>query len=336
MNVDQIVRLASFQADSIRQAGTLAPFVTSAELLSYANVANLKVELALRSVNQDYFVKVMNSSTDTTAQKLLGVSYTPSTSLRLATSTTRFSLPPDFQSLKSIRVVTSGYEYTTFIPRDLAHRDFRENLKRASTDTVGPGSTLYYDITGARTLWIAPQLSTLLDIEIAYVARTGALISYSTGTVAVTDATTAVTGSSTVWVGSGTQFDTAFLDIMFGTSASATVPTPNPNLSYDDVLLSRVSSITTDTALVLQGNKSGTLAGGTGYLLSSIPQLPTEYHQALVEYVAWQIAAKRPSPAMAAEFKGSFGTWVKNILSTNSARQINDIETVEDYLGDGD
>ena len=311
MNVDQIVRLASFQADSIRQAGTLAPFVTSAELLSYANVANLKVELALRSVNQDYFVKVMNSSTDTTAQKLLGVSYTPSTSLRLATSTTRFSLPPDFQSLKSIRVVTSGYEYTTFIPRDLAHRDFRENLKRASTDTVGPGSTLYYDITGA-------------------------LISYSTGTVAVTDATTAVTGSSTVWVGSGTQFDTAFLDIMFGTSASATVPTPNPNLSYDDVLLSRVSSITTDTALVLQGNKSGTLAGGTGYLLSSIPQLPTEYHQALVEYVAWQIAAKRPSPAMAAEFKGSFGTWVKNILSTNSARQINDIETVEDYLGDGD
>jgi len=331
MNLAQIDRLAMAQADLLRQAGTLASSITSAERYAWANEGNRRVEKTLRNVMDDYFVRTLNSATGTTALKIMGVSYTPSTSLNLAASTRTFSLPPDFLALKSIRCVTSSYEDTIFRAEDYASEHFQALLH---DDTeASRGDPLYYDIYGERTLVLGQPLDSALDIEIAYVQRTKRLVTYSTGTIAMTTATTAVTGSSTVW-STGTPFDSAYLDILYGTSGSATVPTPDPSLEYDDVYLARVASITTDTALVTQTSKNGTLASGTGYLLASIPVVPEEYHSAIADWVTFRILSKLGSEKARA-FADTFSMALAEAKSTSSRRQIADIETVEEYNPQG-
>jgi len=330
MNLSQINRMALYQADKVKQAGTATTFCTQYELDTWTNDANRECERLVRLANPeaDYFDKIYNSSTGTTALKLNGISYTPSTSLNLAVSTSRFSLPPDFLKLRSIRCVTSGYESMTFEHMDITNPQFQFQLKR--TDTVSPDG-VFYDIIGDRTLWIAPQLSTAVDIELVCVARTRPLVQYSTGTVAVTTATTAVVGVGSTWVGSGTQFDEDYLDIMWGTSASATLPVTYPNLNYDDVLLSRVVTILTDTTLTLATAKSGTLAAGTGYVLASLPTLPLEFHNALIDYVTSMILNKAHDYKQAANYMGQFSRRVAGLCSSASRRQDADAETVEDW-----
>lgn len=333
MNTEQIVRLALFQANAVKQTGSALPFASDGELYAWANDGNIEVEKILREQMDDYFLRMMNSSTDTTAEKIMGIDYTPSTSLRLAASTTRFTLPPDFETLRSMRCVTSSYEYMRFIPLDLSTREFQYQLRRASTDTFGPGIDLLYDITGERTLWIAPQLNSAIDIEIGYIARTKKLVRYTTGSIASTTATTAVTGTGTTW-STGTPMDSAYLDIMFAASANAALPVADPSWAYNGVNLARVSSITNDTALVLASNKVGTLASGTGYILASVPVVPPEFHMMIVDWVTWKYLAKAGATyaADADRYKVSYEKRTDGIRSPITRRQHADVERVEDWV----
>ena len=333
MNVEQIVRLALMQANAVKQTGSALPFASDGELYAWANDGNIEVEKILREQMDDYFVRIMNSSTDTTAEKIMGIDYTPSTSLRLAADTARFTLPPDFETLRSMRCVTSSYEYMRFIPLDLSTREFQSQLRRASTDTFSPGIDLLYDIIGERTLLIAPQLNSAIDIEIAYVARTKKLVRYTTGSLAVTTATTTVAGTGTTW-STGTPVDSAYLDIMFATSGNATPPVADPSWNYDGVNLARVASITNDTALVLASNKVGTLAAGAGYALASVPVSPPEFHMMIVDWITWKYLAKAGTSyaADAAAAKASYEKRTDGIRSPITRRQHADVERVEDWV----
>lgn len=323
MNVAQLVRQAAYQARAVKQSLALGPSLFTAELYAQANEANLKLERALRGTHDDYFIRTMNS-TDTTAQKIMGLSYTPSTSLPLAASTRTLTLPPDFLSLKSIRCVTSGYEDTRFFQDDIASQSFQDLLH--DTDEAAPGDDLYYDILGERTFYLAQSVSSALDIEIAYVARTKRLGVYSTGTLAVTTATTAVAGTGTTW-SSGTPFDSAYLDIHWGTSASATVPNAEPHYEYDESNRSRVSSITSDLVIVLANNKVGTLAAGTGYLLASVPVIPEDYQGGIADYVTGCILLAAGSAKATGYFQKFSGT-LKD-AGAPEARQISEPQVVE-------
>ena len=327
MNADQLVKLAAFQAGAIQQDGSLAPFFTIPQLYVWLNDANFELEKSIRSIYDDYFVRVM-TSTDTVAQKLMGIDYTPTT-LQLAASTSRFTLPPDFQTMRSIRCVTSGNESMQFESKDMGHRYFQEYLAVASTYTVPPGGRIYYDIIGERTLFIVPQLTTAADIEIIYVARTKPLHRYATGTVAITDATDDVVGTSTVW-SSGTPFDAAYLDIMF----SVTTPTALTNVDiswvYDGGQRNRVASIDTDTTLTLAANKVATVAAGAAYILSSLPVLPPEHHAALADFVTAQMFAKSGKAEQFDRFMAKYEKRKASILNTINVRQP-DVEYVEDY-----
>ena len=331
MNCDQIFRLALFQADMVKQAGTASSFVVNAELVSWVNDGNRRLESVLHATNADYGVRVMNSETDTTAERIWGISYTPSTSLRIAVDTTTYTLPADFKKMKSIRVVTDSYETVDILPRDVSTRDFQEALRASNTTSFTAGSTMFYDIIGDRTLRLVPAVNAAMDIEIAYVARTRPLVRYSTGTLAVTDADTAVTGSSTVW-STFSPFDANYLDIMFGTSGSATVPTPDPTWDYDQINMAKVSSITTNTALVLAANKSGTLGAGTGYILSAVPQVPPEYHFAIADYVTAKILLKHGGAGAqkAGGFIELFNGVLRDLKANASVRQSSEANFVED------
>ena len=327
MNVAQITRLASYNANAIKKAGTLAPHVTAAELTAWADEGNRKLEWKLRQTNASYFEKTL-ASTSSTVSYYEGVAYTPSTSLPLAISTNTLTLPPDFQEMRTVRVITSGYESTLLVHLDHTHPDFRSLLN--DTTDRGAGTSLFWDIYGQRTFTWVPRISTALDITIHYIARTKRLATYSTGTIAVTDATTAVTGTSTAWLPPSRYFDTAYLDIMFGSSASATLPTAEPTLVYDGGTLNKVSSITDATNLVLAADKVGTLAAGTGYTLASVPVLPEEYHHIISDYVTMKILAKGGDPGSAR----ALVMWPENIsdlLTTASRRQTTEVETIEDW-----
>lgn len=331
MNCDQIYRLALFQADMIRQAGTVSSFVVTNELVSWVNDGNRRLESVLHATNADYGLRTMNSETDTTAERIWGISYTPSTSLRIAVDTITYTLPADFKKMRAIRVVTDDYETVDILPRDVSTRDFQEALRASNTTSFSAGSTMYYDIIGDRTMRIVPAVNAALDIEIQYIARTRPLVRYETGTLAVTDATTAVTGSSTIW-STFSPFDANYLDIMFGTSGSSTVPTVNPTWDYDQINMAKVSSITSDTALVIAANKSGTLASGTGYILSAVPQTPPEYHFAIADYVTAKILLKQggAGAGKAGGFLSSFNAILNDLKANASVRQSSEANFVED------
>lgn len=329
MNADQIVKLAAFQANQIKQDGSLAPFFTIPELYTWLNDGNLELEKAIRSIYDDYFVRVMNSATGTTAEKILGIDYTPSSSLQLAASTSRFSLPPDLETVRSIRCVTAGFEYMEFEHKDMGHRNFQEFLKVPSSYSTTPGGRAYYDIIGERTLFIVPQLSSAVDIELIYVARTLPLHRYASGTIAITDATTTVTGTSTTW-STGTPFTAAYLDLLVNVTTPTALTNVNPSWVYDGVTRNRVASIASDTSLTLASNKVGAAAGGTAYILTSLPVLPPEHHHALADYVTAQIFAKQSKLDLFDRWFAKYEARKTTILNAISQRQP-DTEYVEEY-----
>lgn len=324
MNVSQIIRLAAYQAKAVKQSLALGPSILVHELVALANYANDKIEEALRKRQDDYFVRIMNSATDTSAQKIMGISYTPSTSLVITASSRTITLPPDFVSLRSIRCVTSGYEETRFQRQDITSQHFQSSLK--DTTTLSPGADLDYDIIGERTMYLAQPVSSALNLEIAYVAKTKILVYYTTGTVAVTDATDDVVGVGTVW-SSGTPFDSSYLDLHFGTSASATLPLAEPDYDYDYVNRGRVLTITDDTNIVLAANKAGTLAAGTGYIAASVPVMPAEFHYGITDYITGRILLSSGS----AKAQGFFATYESCKAGAALRRQTADVETVESW-----
>ena len=168
MNISQIVRLASFNADAVKKAGTLAPFVTTAELYAWANEANRKLEKKLRFLGANYFERIMLSTTAST-EKIMGIDYVP-LSLALNTSTNTATLPPDFQELRYIKPITSGYETTPMERMSHEKKEFRDALRDTTARTLG--AAMLFDIIGERTFLFVPRLDTALDIEIGYIART--------------------------------------------------------------------------------------------------------------------------------------------------------------------
>lgn len=330
MNTEQIARLAAYQAAEVKQAGTLGPAIPIAILRTWVNDANIEAEKLIRATREDYYLRWMNSLTDVTAQKIRGIDYTPSTSLALLTTSQRVPLPPDFLTMKMIRCVTPGAEAVKFEHLDLAHGEFMALMRSGGASAVSGAGGIFYDILGDRTMLFVPRLTGRLDVEIAYIARTAPLHYYATGTLTVTDATTAVTGVGTVW-SSGSPFDAAYLDLVTGVSASATVPTPDPASVYDGGARHRVASITNDTALVLASNKVATVAAGTGYFLSSIPQSPEEAHFALADWVTARILATLGAGNRAEWFMGRFNSRIAGIAGSAARRQVADAEVVEDF-----
>ncbi len=324
MNVSQIIRLACFNADAIKKAGTLSPFVTDGELLAWANEGNRKLEMKLRQTRMNYFTRV-KQSTDTNGEKIMGITYTPSAALALAVGTNYAMLPPDFQELNYIKFITSGYEATPLTHRPQTHADFRQMLTDPHNRT--PGVQMFFDILGERQLVFVPRLSSQLDIEIGYIARTKRLFYYNTGSIEALDASPTIVGTGTRW-STGGPFDSAYLDMMFLSGGAA--PTPSPALVYDGVNLVRVLSINSDTSITLASQKIESLVAGSNYLLSSIPPYPEEYHYNLADYIANKILTKAGDP----DARRTLASWPDNIgdmITTASRRQNQDHEVIEDW-----
>ena len=63
--------MAAFNANEIKQAGTLGPYFTTVELVAWANDGKDRLEKVLRRVNENYFIRFITSTG--TSAKILGI-----------------------------------------------------------------------------------------------------------------------------------------------------------------------------------------------------------------------------------------------------------------------
>jgi hypothetical protein len=96
---------------------------------------------------------------------ILGEAYTTS-SFALVANTTRYTLPPDVAEVKNLECITSGYEAVLFTFRDQTDPQFQ--ALRQWADAVEPTGFLV-DLTGERTMVIAPKPNRALDLRLTYV-----------------------------------------------------------------------------------------------------------------------------------------------------------------------
>ncbi len=142
-----------------------ASFWSNAQLNRYINRAADRVWARVRALNDEYFT-ITRDSTDG-ALTILGESYTAS-SFAIVAGTRDYSLPPDFEEMKAIEVLTDNYEDVRFVYRDLSDPDMRALLE--ITDNQTP-STFLFSLIGTRTMRIAPLSDTALDLRLTYVRR---------------------------------------------------------------------------------------------------------------------------------------------------------------------
>ena len=140
-------------------------FWTDDQLDRYINRGKDRVWNRLKAANE-YYCTVTRTSNDG-ALTIQGESYNAS-SFRIVAGTADYTLPPDFDQMSSIEVITSGMEYVTFTRMDINDPEFR--ALRTLTDDQTSLDEIFYDIIGEpATMRLAVRSSITLDLRLTYV-----------------------------------------------------------------------------------------------------------------------------------------------------------------------
>ena len=142
-----------------------ASFWTDAQIDRYINRGKDRVWNRLKAVNE-YYCTVTRTSLDG-ALTIQGESYTAS-AFQIVSGTSDYTLPPDFDQMSMIEVITSGREDITFTRMDINDPEFR--ALRQLTESQDPFDEVFFDIIGEPAkMRIAPTVNTTLDLRITYV-----------------------------------------------------------------------------------------------------------------------------------------------------------------------
>ena len=325
MNLDQLIRRADFIADAVRASGTVSSLWTTEEKVDLANEVYELIQPTLRLARRHYFARRM-VSTDSSAT-ILGRTYAPS-SLTLVADTRVYTLPPDFVEVIRLSPRISTTDLTNqgvrFFKRDVGSPQFQDrDLSEGTALGAQSAGSYLFDIQGDRTLRISPSARAALDMELVYVAQRPPLSRTIAGTVAV--ATLTVTGVSTTF---SDDMQMGAAELILGTSGSATAPTPSVSRpSYPTV-----STIDSNTSITLTGPTPGTYAAGTGYIITSVPQIPIVHHRWMASLVAILMQRKVNFAAAEAMLREKFAEWEKFVQPNLSAPpQSQDPEETEGF-----
>ena len=140
-----------------------ASFWSDRQIIGYLDQAYHLVWLEVKKLKADYYT-VERTSLDGSVT-ILGEAYATS-SFALVANTTRYTLPPDTAEVKLIECITSGYEAVRFTFRDRTHPTFQ--ALRQWTTAVEPTGFLV-DLSGERSMVIAPSPNRALDLRLTYV-----------------------------------------------------------------------------------------------------------------------------------------------------------------------
>ena len=273
MNLLQIIKRARYEADGIRSGGTVSDLWTNEEMTAAANTAVDEAYRVLRLANSNIVSRALASTA--AAIDFISESYNP-TSLRLVDDTIDYTLPPDFVRIVSIAPRTTGFQDIRFRPIEPYMHGYvsERSIPVAELSSVlDEAVTYWYTVIGARTLRIVPAPQDTIDIELLYHYRPNRLLSYTTGTVTVTNASAAVTGAG------GTDW------LIFGLRNPAELvvgaTTVNLDQHYPDI-----STIDSATGLTLTRTYQGSTAAGQTYAIAMTPLLPEEHHEWLAQMTA--------------------------------------------------
>lgn len=154
--------------------GTVSDVVTKFDALAVKGVRAMDVDLKISLLNmgkdqawsfmtgsnvqEDWFTVVSQFSTPAN----------PDYFAPFAAGTREYALPPNFHTLRSIEVSTSGYQHLSFVPRDNDDREFE--WRRNQTD-VQFDSEVLYDIVGTNpgTMVLASAPPATINVVLRYV-----------------------------------------------------------------------------------------------------------------------------------------------------------------------
>lgn len=149
-----------------------ASFWTDDQIDRYVNRAKDRVWNRLKAANE-YYCTVTRTSQDGTIT-FAGESYA-CTGFKLVAGTYDYTLPPDFEQLSAVEVITSGYEQVQLTQMDLNDPEFR--ALRTLTDNQSPWDEIFFDIIGEPAqMRLAMKVDVSLDLRLTYVANLADLV----------------------------------------------------------------------------------------------------------------------------------------------------------------
>ena len=312
MNIAQAIRQAAFDLSAVLQNNTPDPFYGLQPMLSWATDGNSKLEKSIRTAKEDYGLLILQSND--VAYTWCGVTYDPSV-LTLTEGQRMYTLPPDLLMVKSIRSLDN--DAVIFQYKDMSDPAFEPV---GDVDEHVGASLVYFDVVGENTLVLGSDPPGGVSIELSYISRPAPFQIESTGTISVNFGSAIVSGAGTSWAVKGLQPN---LELII--SDDATTPKilsqvvggtwVDPSLQYYPV-----NQITGDGTLTLLANWAAGSIANRGYVLATVPTLPKEYHQALVDYICYRALRSRRVSA-ADNFLKSFNTGLADMRVDTQPRQ---------------
>jgi hypothetical protein len=208
-----------------------------------------------------------------------------------------YQLPGDAVRVSEIKVVANGLVY----PLKQISSEYQWNGMN-----VIPAITInvptYYFVRGRNEIGLWPKPSVLVTngLSIAYEPRMAEMsVDDVTGTATVSDTSTTVTG-------------TGFTPQMVGRYFTVTDGT--------DGLWYKIASYTSATEIGLENYYQGIAGAGRPYIIGQCPEIPDDYHLALVYFAAYNYFLKRKDMQVATTYQALFNDLLHQYKETYSAK----------------
>jgi len=184
-------------------------------------------------------------------------------------SQSQYQLPPDIETIGMVKL-SMGANTRTFPLRQVISRIEWERLT-IQPSVSGVPAFFFHEKrfgVGLDLLLLYPTPAAGYEVTIVYEAidrKYGAISTYSTGTVALTNHSATVTGSGTSW-------NSSMIGKLFATTSS-----------LGDGMIYRIASVGTPTSITLTNVYEGNSASGLAYIVDEPINMPSNAIQAAVE-----------------------------------------------------
>lgn len=197
-----------------------------------------------------------------------------------------YQMPEDCIRMKSVTITVGSITYP--LEEIVDEQVWQELNRRVQTSSVPE----FYFIKGSDQYGIWPIPSAIKTGTLTFEANMRDMVAddYTTGTIAVTAASAAVVGTTTVFTAAMVG-RTLFVDPAGGTGDGA---------GY------KIQSFTDTTHITLENNYAGATASGKSYIIGEVPDIPDEFHEALVDYASYRYYRRRRDLQTAKDLKAAF------------------------------
>lgn len=199
-----------------------------------------------------------------------------------------YQMPEDAIRIKTITITVGSIVYPL---TEIVDQNYWEELNMRSQTSSVPQ---FFFVKGSDQfgIWPTPNATLagggILTFEKAM--RDMTADDYTTGNIDVVGASTAVTGHSTTFT-AAMKGRVLFVDPTNGTGDGS---------GY------KIASYTSATSLVLENDYAGLTDSAKSYLIGEVPDIPEEFHEALVDYALYRAYRRRRDLPTAKDLKAAF------------------------------